>query len=207
MATALVAAAIADPLVETIANTGMLGRGYSDNDHTSVLPTLIAGAALLLVVIVARCFRLLHRASAYRRWAVGVARHIAARPSLADLPYILSLQFVALFAMESSEQFLRDGRLLGGAAWLGGPIWFSVFMHVLIGWICTMLVARAMRSIVRRCAALVSIALDLILCAFKRSNTARFTRRRDVSIRCRAQTFDVRQLGERAPPLLPITLA
>lgn len=205
MAIALVAAAIADPLVETAANTGVLGGGYSDNDHASVLPTLLAGAVLLSFVIAARCLGLVRRASAYRRWAVGVARHLSARPPLADLPYVVLLQFVALFAMESTEQLLAGGRLLGGTAWLGGPVWFSICMHVAIGILCTLLIARGIRAIVHRCAALVSIALDIILCALGRGNKLLFTRRRDETTSWHAQRFDVRQLGERAPP--PLLLA
>ncbi len=201
MAVALVAAALADPLVETVANTGILGPGYSDNDHASVLPALLAGAVLLLFVIVARCFGLLYHASTCRL-ALRIARQIAARAPLADLPYVLLLQFAALFAMESSEQLFFDGRLAGGTAWLGGPIWFSIFMHVLIGWVCTVLVAQAMRTIVRRCAALASIVLDRILCALERSNDSRFVPARGASTRTHARMLHVRQVGERAPPLL-----
>ncbi len=202
MAIALVAAAIADPLVETIANTGVLGGGYSDNDHTSVVPTLIFGSALLLLAIGARCLGLVRRASVYRRWVVGIARQLGARPALADLPYVVLLQFVALFAMESCEQLLFNGRLSGGTAWLGGPIWFSVGTHVLIGLICVILAARAMRTIVRRCAALVSIVLDFILCALGIGDASLFARRRHQATCGHAQRLDVRQLGERAPPRL-----
>ena len=202
MAVALVAAAIADPLVESIANTGALGRGYSDNDHASVVPTLIFGSVLLLLVIGARCLGLVRRASVYRRWVVGIARHLCARPALADLPYVVLLQFAALFVMESCEQLLYDGRLGGGTAWLGGPIWFSIATHVLIGLLCTILAACATRSIVRRCAALVSIALDFILCALRIGDVALFARRRHEATCGHAQRLDVGRLGQRAPPQL-----
>lgn len=207
IAVALVAAAIADPLVETIANTGMLGRGYSDNDHASVVPTLLVGSMLLLLAIAARCLGLVCRACVYRRWVAGIARHLSARPALADLPYIVLLQFVALFIMESCEHLLYDGRLAGGIAWLGGPIWFSIATHLLIGLLCTILAARAVRTIVRRCAALVSIALDFILCALGISDASLFAPRRHEATRRYVQPFHVRQVGQRAPPLLLTTLA
>jgi hypothetical protein len=142
-AAALIAAALADPLVETIANTGVLGAGYADNDHSSVLPTLLIGAVLTLLVIAART------------WAVAFARHICERSVLDDLPYVLLLQFIALFIMESAEQLLAGGRLLGGTAWLGGPVWFSLCTHVLVGFLSTVLIFRGVRTIAQRCARLI----------------------------------------------------
>ncbi len=193
-AVALLAAAIGDPLVETIANTGVFGSGYADNDHSSVLPTLIVGAILALLVFGARA------------WALALARRVSERSPLGDLPYVVVLQFLALFLMESTEQFFAGGHLLGGSAWLGGPIWFSLCTHIIIGVASTLLIARGMRAIVHRAAALVSIALDLILCARRRGCDVLFAKRRRQSTRCYAQRIDVRRLGERAPPLLLATL-
>ena len=119
-----------------------------------------------------------------------------------DLPYVLALQFVALFGMESAEQLLGEGRLQGGAAWLGGPAWLGIVTHLVVGVACTLLIACGMRTIARRCATLIVIALDHILYALER-NIARYTRRRHASTHCYARLLHVRQLGERAPPLLP----
>jgi hypothetical protein len=195
MAVALVAAAITDPLVETIANTGVLGRGYADNDHSSVIPALIAGGILVLLVI------------GGRTWALAIARRITERSPLHDLPFVLILQFMALFGMESAEQLLDGGRLLGGTVWLGGPAWFSIVTHIVIGVACTLLIARSMRAIARRCAAIVSIAIELILCARTYGSAPLFARRRHHGTRRYAQAIHVRQTGERAPPLLLATLA
>jgi hypothetical protein len=193
-AVALIAAAIADPLVETIANTGVLGRGYADNDHSSVVPTLIIGAILTLLV------------TGGRTWTLALARHVAERSALDDLPYVVVVQLAALFIMESAEQVLVGGRYLGGTAWLGGPVWFSLCTHIIVGVTCALLIARGMRAIAHRAAPLVSIALELILCALGRGGGLLFAHRRHQTARCYAQHRNLRRLGERAPPLLLATL-
>ncbi len=199
---ALIAAALGDPLVETISNTGIFGRGYYDNDHASVVPTLVVGSVLAIVMIVRRTLALLRAAPESGQWPIEMARYISARSPIQDLPYVLVIQFIALFGMESAEQILLGGKLLGGLVWLGGPLWFSLFVHVAIGTVCTVAIARAMRAIVTHCATLVVSALEYKLDAFSRENAALFIRRDGESARFRIQVLHVHQLGERAPPLL-----
>jgi hypothetical protein len=203
VAVALIAAALGDPIVETISNTGVLGRGYADNNHSSVVPTLVAGAALVLLLICKRCLQLLRSLSEREtRLLYAAPRRQTPHASLADFPYVLILQFVALFLMESAEQLVFSGRLAGGTEWLGGPIWFSVLAHAAIGLACTVIVARAMRALVHRCATLVVTALELNRDAFRRGISTLFVTRVDESARFRIQILHVHQLGERAPPLL-----
>jgi hypothetical protein len=140
IAIALVAAALGDPLVESIANSGLVGRGYGDNNHLSVIPALICAASLVVLVVVRRCLRL-----GQRNW-----RRRERLPSLRDIPSVLLLQFTALFIMESVEQLVFTGRLSGGTAWLGGPLWFSALVHSTLACICTVLVTRAVRTITAR---------------------------------------------------------
>jgi hypothetical protein len=203
IAVALIAAALGDPLVETVSNTGLIGRGYSDNNHLSVIPTLIAGALLAFLLICRHCLELLRRPAEHRDWLVDMATRISARSPSQDLPYVLVLQFAALYCMESAEQLFFGGKLLGGTVWLGGPIWFSICTHVLLGSACAILAARAMRSIVKRCATLVRVALEFLLDAFSGEDSAVFARLRDNGASFRPQRVYVHQLGERAPPLLP----
>ncbi|HTU70746.1 MAG TPA: hypothetical protein VMF11_10560 [Candidatus Baltobacteraceae bacterium] len=206
IAVALIGAAVGDPLVETIANTGILGPGYADNVHSSVVPTLIAGISLALLLLGWQCRRLLSCRSRSPQRPGDLARRFLARSPIRDVPYVVILQLAAVFVMESCEQAFCEGGLLGGTAWLGGPVLFSLFVHASIATLFTILIARAMRAIVRRCAVLVEIVFDRILGAFGRENTTIFARRDDASRRCRTQVLHVRQLGERAPPLLiPLT--
>ncbi|HTU82567.1 MAG TPA: hypothetical protein VMF61_10580 [Candidatus Acidoferrales bacterium] len=203
-AAALIAAAAGDPLVESISNAGWVGRGFSDNDHSSVLPALIAGVLVALVLVGRRTICLLRRAGRGESLEEAAAR-FASRHPLESLPYVLSLQFAALFTMESAEQLLAGGRLLGGTAWLGGPIWFSVLLHVALGIACTLLLAASMRAIARTCADRIKAALEFLLDAVSPRIAECFTRRH-VEALARLKTL-VRSLhrGERAPPL-PLAL-
>ena len=158
----------------------MLGRGYSDNNHLSVLPALFAGLALVLEVLVFRSLQVYRESAHCRRdWVVDVAERISARPPLNDLPYVLCFQLAALFCMESIEQLAFGGKLLGGTAWLGGPVFFSLAMHAIIGVACTFAVARAMRAILKALARVIGEAIDLVLVAFGAEAVSLFTRRRE----------------------------
>ncbi|HLI95250.1 MAG TPA: hypothetical protein VKT72_04070 [Candidatus Baltobacteraceae bacterium] len=202
VAVALVAAALGDPLVEAISNSGVVGRGFSDDNHLSVIPTLIAGISLALLLICRRCVEMFRRPGERRDWLTDMARHVTVRSPLHDVPYVLVLQLAALFVMESVEQLFFGGRLLGGTVWLGGPIWFSLLMHVSLGCACTFLIARGMRAILRRCATLVGVALEFFLDAVARENASVFARRRRQMPCHLSQNAHAHQFGERAPPLL-----
>lgn len=201
-AVALAAAATGDALVEGVSNTGVVGPGYSDTNHLSVIPTLVAGTLMALLVMGSRCIDLFRRASKHRDRLADIAADVCTGSPLRDLPWVLSLQFAALIAMESVEQVLLGGRLLGGLLWLGGPAWFSIVTHVALGAAFTVLAARFMRSTISRCARLVDDALELLLEAYGRQSLSGFAHRRDDREPSRAAPVHVYQIGERAPPLL-----
>ena len=101
LATAIVAAALGDACVETIANSGVIGRGYADNNHLSVVPALVAGVCLLLIAVVVRCIQLLSR-----------TRERKPRPvtsPIFDAACVYALQLAALFAMETIERITYGG--------------------------------------------------------------------------------------------------
>ncbi len=201
-AVALIAAAIGDPLVETIANAGVFGPGYADNIHSSVVPALIAGLSLALLLLGWQCRRFVRCCGETHERPIDLARRFLARSSIHDIPHAFVLQLVALFVMESSEQIFCEGGLLGGIAWLGGPVWFSLLAHAAIGAICTVLITRGMRAIVRRAATLVEIVFERVLCALGRESATSFARRDDNATLSHMQVLHVHQCGERAPPLL-----
>jgi hypothetical protein len=203
IAVALVAAAIADPLVESISNTGVLGGHYADDNHTGVLPTLLAGVLLILEIAAVRCFQDL-RSSGGRSLdpVADVARGFSTRSPAQDLPCVLALQFAILFMLESTEELVFGGKLLGGIAWLGGPICFSLLTHALIGSGCLLLLRRLMRAMSTALVSLVRIAIELILIARDLGERGAVLRRRDVPPHLRAQSPHARQIGGRAPPLL-----
>ncbi len=202
IAVALVAAAIADPVVESISNTGIFGGHYADDNHTGVIPTLLAGLLLVLEIAAVRCFQSLRSSTGSTDRLRDVARGFSARSPAQDLPYVLALQFAVLFMLESTEQLLVGGKLLGGTVWLGGPICFSLLTHALIGSGSLLLVRRLIRAISTALFSLVRIAIEFILIARVFGERGAVLRRRDAPAHLRAQTPHVRQIGGRAPPLL-----
>jgi hypothetical protein len=207
---ALVAAAIADAIVETIANTHVFGGSYRDDNHLGIVPALLAGSVLFAVTVAIRFFETWRRGrgrasggASERDWLADAARETCSRPPTNDLPRILVLQLVALFVLESCEQLVGGGRLLGGIAWLGGPPVFALATHAIVGIICTLTLAAFMRSVVRGLASLVHAAFAFIWLLRTRGSSKRVDRGARHSRRPRAQAPHVRQIGGRAPPLSP----
>jgi hypothetical protein len=201
LAVAFIAAAIGDPLVETIANTGILGPGYADNDHSSVIPTLIAGGMLAAVVLLMRAFGLLRA----RFGARELARNVAAASPLRYVPIVIVLELATLCAMENGEQLFFDGRLVHGLAWLGGPVLFSLCAHALLSVACIVLAIRSARTFVRCFASIVVHVFSRLLDARRRVAGA-FSRRRDVVCVPALQQFGAQAFGQRAPPRMRAAL-
>jgi hypothetical protein len=206
LAVALVAAAAGDALVETISNTGIFGRGFDDNNHLSVIPALVAGLLLWFTITAARSFSLFRRGSTLGRgdWLIESATNLARESPLRDMPLVLGLQLLSLFAMESIEQLAFGGRLLGGTVWLGGPIAFSLITHAILGAGCTLLLAALVRAILATVASLVRDAIDAILFSLSRDGGRTFVKRDADEVLPRAQAPHLRQFGGRAPPALPL---
>jgi hypothetical protein len=202
---AIIAAAVGDSLVETIANGGAFGRAYHDNNHSSIVPALVAATVITLVVLLTRCVGLV-RKSTHRPLTPSGAhgRRPARYAAVIDLSIVLPMQFGTLFVMESAEQLTGGGKLLGGLAWLGGPIAFSLVTHAVLGTLCAFAVAALARSILSRVASFVRKTLDAILFALTRGAKRPFVRRCDHASPNRAQAPHARQIGGRAPPNLPV---
>jgi hypothetical protein len=202
---AIVAAAVGDSLVETVSNSGILGRGYNDGDHSSVVPALVAAAFIALVAVAARCLALLRKLDLSKPCSSAAGGPRAPRQAAgADIAIVLTMQFATLFTMESAEQLTSGGRLLGGLVWLGGPVAFSLSTHALLGTLCAVAVAALARSILASVASFVRETLDAILFALTRAGKRPFVRRCDDPSSARAQAPHVRQIGGRAPPRLPV---
>jgi hypothetical protein len=206
MAAALIAAALGDSIVESLSNAGIFGGSYHDDDHVSVLPTLLLGAIVVLEIVTARCFDLLRaRPAGSRGWIVDLAANVSTRKPLRDFPLVFALQMAALFAMESSEQLLAVGKLLGGTAWLGGPVLASLVTHALIGWSALLLLRHVMRALLALLVSFARVAIDFISLARTREASI-FICRHDEPRRNLARSARARHIGGRAPPLLPVTL-
>ena len=134
LATAISAAALADPVMEGISNAGAFGRAaYTDHSTLDVLPSLVVGlsCAVLLVAILAR--RILVPRGRRVPWLRVPAQALDARAVLRLLPAVLAVQFAALCTMETLEQLVVAGHPLGGTVWLGGPVAVSLALHACVG--------------------------------------------------------------------------
>lgn len=202
-AVALLAAGLGDSVVESVSNAGMFGGRYADNNHLGVVPTLLVGALFALQLIALRLLEAWRRsAKSSRDQLIDIARDIGTGSVAQYFPVIFVLQIISLFALESAEQFLAGGKLLGGTAWLGGPIFFSLIAHAIIGGLCTFALGACMRAIVRAFASLVQTAVRFIWLTSARPSVRPFHLDRRVSLCARAQAPHVREIGGRAPPLL-----
>lgn len=201
-AVAFVAAGLGDPVVESVSNTGIFGH-YVDNNHLGVVPTLLAGAVVIVEVLVLRFVEAWRRSTDRSRDSlIDIARDFGSRSVARDFPVIFALQLLSLFAMESGEQLLGGGKLLGGTAWLGGPILFSLIAHAIIGGLCTFALGACMRALVRAFASLVQTAVRFIWLAVARPSAGPCRLDRRATSFARAQAPHVRDIGGRAPPLL-----
>lgn len=196
-AVALVAAAIADPSIESASNAGWFGPGnFTDHSTLDVMPALIAGAAVVLVLLALRTFGLFHAVD-------GKSLLRASDQALADgpgrlLPLTYALQLALLFGMETLEQFAVYHHALGGTIWLGGPAVISLLGHAVACVAVAFIAARTIRAVAAIAARVISIVCapatlraqpdGLIL---RRSGA--FNRYYVLPTRCR--------IGERAPPL------
>jgi len=123
IAGAVVAAALADPLVEGLSNAGVFGHGaFTDRSTLDVVPALTAGLFFSVVHLLVRVRRALVRATsdALRGHTVTL------------LPVIFAMQIAVLATMETVEQIVVTGHTLGGLVWLGGPVWFALSFHAFV---------------------------------------------------------------------------
>lgn len=192
--TALIAAALADPLVESLSNNGAFGGGsFTDHSNADVVPALSAGlmlAALAGVIRLGGALRGAHRATPAA--PLGVLRLV---------PFVFALQIVLLYAMETGEQLAVYGRLLGGALWLGGPPLASLTIHALACVLATWLAVRTARAFART---VVRIAGRIMAIAVAPRTAAVFCARLGQRLDTRRSAFARRVAGERAPPQLAL---
>jgi hypothetical protein len=198
LAAGVIAAAIADPIVEFASNAGWFGAGnFTDHSYLDVLPALFAGGAFVAVVVILR----VRGALLGREAAPGLLR--ASRDALrsgvaALLPVTIAIQLCALYVMETAEQVAIFGHPLGGSIWLGGPVLLSLAVHASIGVLVGFAIAWAVRALTST--TLRFIRLVRALAAFPVHGMA------PIGLRAlRAIAFDLScpvlcRIGERAPP-------
>jgi hypothetical protein len=126
---ATVSASIADPLLESASNAGVFGPGnFTDHSNWDVVPAL--AAAFIFAAL--HCFlraRILLKPGQPAENLLHFSEAVIG-PSLTRLlPVILATQLAVLYVMETSEQIIVYGHVLGGSLWLGGPPIVSLAIH------------------------------------------------------------------------------
>ena len=191
IAAAITAAAFADPLIEYTSNHGFFGNGvFTDHSNLDVVPALAIGCALVIALALLRA-----RAAVLR--IAGAA--ITQAQALRLLPYTFAVQLVALFAMETIEQYVVYGYSLGGTVWLGGPPAMSLVAHAIACIVVSIVGARVLRSMAGTVLRIVRIFKSFVFVSARPASLVRSSRAfiiiaRPIPIRNR--------IGERAPPLL-----
>jgi hypothetical protein len=199
VAAAVTAAAVSDPVMEWMSNRGTFGPGnFTDHSTRDVLPALCTGillAALLIIGVVRRAASRSARAPEWLRNYVS-ASNDRALPRL--LPAIFTIQLLILWSMESLEQIAVDGRPLGGAIWLGGPLAVSLLVHLAGCLLFTWLLARMLRWSAEAIVDVVSFIRQL-LCAVLRDTGIRSSHSLDIPASRFIEPLLAR-LNGRAPP-------
>jgi hypothetical protein len=202
LSVAVVAAAVADPLVEAAANAGWFGRGtFTDRSSVDVVPALVAGTAIVVLQLALRI------AGLFRSRVDGKALLRASDQALSDgigrlLPLTFGLQIVTLFVMETAEQVAVWHHSLGGTVWLGGPVAVSLAAHAFACITVAFAAARAIRVLAAGAARVISIVRELATLRPQCSRGLIVRRRRSF---LRYSLLRVRfRIGERAPPATPL---
>jgi hypothetical protein len=181
-----IAAAIADPIVELSSNAGWFGHGqFTDRSNLDVVPSLLTGIGLLVLYLITKA-------------GVLAAERSLARSILRRLPAIFVLQILTLFVMETLEQLVVYGHLLGSAVWLGGPLPISLAIHAAICVAVTFAIARSARKLAVTTLRVIRLMRALETFFVHSAGVVASYRPRTVCLNEFLRAL--RRVGERAPP-------
>jgi hypothetical protein len=166
LAIAFVAAAIGDPLVETISNRGLFGSAFIDRDQQSAVPVLVASILLGLLLLVARFrYAAALAGTESRDWVREVVAELSTTSSSRTVAPIFAVQLTVVYAMESCEHALGAGAAIAGLSWLGGPVIFSLLLHLAVCLLCISVVRHVTRALLPGLLAAICDVLDWIVLA------------------------------------------
>lgn len=201
LATAVLGASIADPLVEGASNAGWFGAGrYTDGSTVDVLPALLLGLFAVLFNVGLRAHASFERTHTARSLLCASEEALSCGITRL-LPLAFALQIGVLFGMETTEQFVVWHHSLGGTVWLGGPIAVSFGTHLAI---CAAVLC-AFAACIRALAA-TAVRIIRTVCGLVRQRTRKDTpllapRRGNSRIAYRS-VLAYSNVGQRAPPSL-----
>jgi hypothetical protein len=200
IAVAVVAAAIADPAVEFASNAGWFGRGnFTDHSNLDVIPALLVGLVLTGLYLILKIRAAFIEPSGPAPNLLRASDRVLSAKFFTLLPLAYGLQLLAVYAMETVEQRLVLGHILGGTIWLGGPVLIGLLAHALTCVLVSIAAAKLVRVLARATLHVLRIVRALATLAGRAAAVARRAwecphNNRPALVRCR--------IGERAPPLL-----
>ena len=196
----MIAACIADPLLESASNAGWFGPGnFTDHSTWDIVPIVLVGLLFVALHLWLRVQKGLAEARLPHSWLPQVTDALG--PSALRLvPLTFVAQVSTLYMMETTEQQVVYGHVLGGTLWLGAPILVSLTVHAMICALVTVVLSKALRAfsdatiqIVHLICALATLRLYSPQAAF--FDSPRFTENRQ-------PVGALGHTGERAPPVL-----
>jgi hypothetical protein len=200
-AVALIAAAVGDPCVETIASSGVFGAGYVDHNHLGVVPAAIAAAVFLSGVLVLRTFDVWRRVGGAGAPTQLTAQLESCGSPFIELARIVPLQLGVVYGMECLEALLVHRAVPGGFSWLGAPPLFSLAVQLLVSAGCLWAMRGVIRWLLAGVVAIINVAAAIrILLADAPRASRSSTIGHDSASLPRTQAPRVRQIGGRAPP-------
>ena len=162
-AAAFIAAALGDSLVESVANTGVFGRAFSDSSQQAVAPVIVAGTVLALLLAIARIRSAFDgRTRPSYLWVRDLANAFAQAPGIRNLAFVFGAQLAIVYAMENAESLLGTGQAIHGLSWLGAPIAVSLCVHVALCFGCVCAARHVARFILAGMIAAICRALDIL---------------------------------------------
>jgi hypothetical protein len=201
LAVAMIAASVADPLIEFASNDGWFGAGtFTDMSNWNVVPALLIGLIFVgfHVYLRIRSALVAERPTA-PSWLQIAGRTLCPRAVLL-IPLIFAMQVFALYLIETFEQFVVYGHALGGTLWLGGPIGASLIAHAIVCGVVTVVSARVLRVLAEATVSLVRLVRAFARLCARDAMPTFLGRLCSVDF---AQALRVRcNIGERAPPTL-----
>jgi hypothetical protein len=200
-AVALVAAGIADPLLEAASNAGLFGHGsFTDHSNLDVMPVLATGLTLALLWTLVRIGQLVRSEPPRSSWLRAWSGALDSKTLVRLMPAILATQFCALFTMETLEQIAVAGHPLWGLVWLGAPALIAIVVHITFGIALTVLLARSLHAFASTLVEVVRLIRTWIA-SLAAGGAGRRTSLTQVAVPRRAPPVRCR-IGERAPPFL-----
>lgn len=163
-AAAVTGAALVDPLVEALSNAHVFGPGlYTDRSNADVIPALSVAAVFSGLFIVLAVQKILRQEVAVARWLRPYATQFSITSVRGLLPLIFAVQLAVLYSMETAEQLVTSGHIMGPTIWLGAPVLLSLAFHAAGCAVVTFGLSRLLSALTKRIVDVVRAVLQFVI--------------------------------------------